>query len=105
LAGLRFLQREKLVAAVSVKADFFRSRLSTHPAVKEIRIAGFMMALELGSFDLVMKVIGTCLEEGLITDWFLHCNTALRLAPPLTIAQEEMEEACRILLLALDKLS
>lgn len=105
LAGLRFLQREKLVAAVSGKADYFRSRLSTHPAVKEIRIAGFMMALELGSFDLVMKVIGTCLEEGLFTDWFLHCNTALRLAPPLTIAQEEMEEACQILLMALDKLS
>jgi len=63
-----------------------------------------MMALELGSFDKVLKVISICLEQGLITDWFLHCNTALRIAPPLTISENEIEFACHTILQALDTL-
>jgi 4-aminobutyrate aminotransferase-like enzyme len=60
------------------------------------------MALELGSFEKVMSSIQYCLRHGLITDWFLHCNTALRIAPPLTISEEEINFACKLILESLD---
>jgi 4-aminobutyrate aminotransferase-like enzyme len=62
-----------------------------------------MLCIEVGDFELVYKVASYCQERGLIIDWFLHCNTALRIAPPLTIGDEEIKEACALLLEALDK--
>jgi acetylornithine/succinyldiaminopimelate/putrescine aminotransferase len=97
LAGLKFLQQSGLVNQVNVKEQLFFRHLQ-HPSIKEIRSAGLLMALELGSFEKVMKSIRYCLSKGLITDWFLHCDTALRIAPPLIISEEEIQTACRILL-------
>ena len=102
LAGLQFLQQSGLVSQVQEKEQLFRSLLK-HPAIQEVRSAGLLMALELGSFDKVMKSIRYCLAQGLITDWFLHCDTALRIAPPLIISEEEIKTACRIILEALDE--
>jgi acetylornithine/N-succinyldiaminopimelate aminotransferase len=49
-----------------------------------------MLALEFESFDLNKKIIDTCIANGVITDWFLHCSNAMRLAPPLVITDEEI---------------
>jgi len=103
LATLHFIQKEGLTEKVAEKEILLINRLQ-HPQILEIRSAGLMMALELGSFDKVLKVISICLEQGLITDWFLHCNTALRIAPPLTISENEIEFACHTILQALDTL-
>lgn len=62
------------------------------------------MAVELGTFEKVQKLIKLSLERGVITDWFLFCNTAFRLAPPLIITMQEIEEVCVILWEALDQL-
>ena len=102
LAGLQYLQQSGLVNKVHEKEQLFLSLLQ-HPAILEVRSAGLLMALELGSFDKVMKSIRHCLDQGLITDWFLHCDTALRIAPPLIISEEEIRTACRIILKALDE--
>jgi 4-aminobutyrate aminotransferase-like enzyme len=59
------------------------------------------MAVELEDFDEVRRVIAGCLERGLITDWFLWNERSLRVAPPLTISEGEIEEACGIILAAL----
>lgn len=61
-----------------------------HPLIKEIRICGALGAIEFGDEALNMKVIKACLESGIITDWFLFCPTALRIAPPLVIENEEL---------------
>jgi 4-aminobutyrate aminotransferase-like enzyme len=39
--------------------------------------------------------------EGILTDWFLFCDNSLRLAPPLTISEAEIDEACAALLRAI----
>ena len=101
LAGLQFLLQSGLIESVKEKESLFRSLL-IHPEIHEIRSAGLLMAIELGSFDKVMKAIRHCLEAGVITDWFLHCDTALRIAPPLIISREEIRQACSILNAALD---
>lgn len=95
-ASLRVIQDEKLVEKVAEKADLFRSELDI-PQIREIRGLGLMMCLQLDSFDQVYQVSNECAKMGLIIDWYLHCETALRIAPPLTITDEEIKAACKII--------
>lgn len=43
-------------------------------------------------------------ESGILSDWFLFCDTAFRISPPLTITDEEVAEVCRIVVDCLDRL-
>lgn len=101
LAGLRTVLSQGLMDRANVLEGIFRQRL-IHPRIKEIRGKGLLMAVELGNADSVQATIARCMEIGLITDWFLFCDTALRIAPPLTMTDAEAEAACDILLKALD---
>lgn len=96
LAALQFIQNEGLIAKIEEKKKRFHQKL-VHQKIKEIRSSGLLMAAELDSFEQVMKIIQYGLDQGLITDWFLHCNTAIRLAPPLTISLEEIDWACAVI--------
>ena len=55
-----------------------------------------MLAIELENFELNKKVIDRCIENGVITDWFLHCSNAMRIAPPLIITREEIDMAVAV---------
>ena len=50
------------------------------------------------------KVIDACIEKGVITDWFLFAANCLRIAPPLTIREEEITKACGVIIGCLDEL-
>ena len=63
-----------------------------------------MLAVELNSFDEVLKVCQLCLQDGLIIDWFLFANNCIRLVPPLIITNEQIEKAISIILSNLNKL-
>lgn len=104
LAGLKILLREKYWEEAEGKAAVFHEKLGKHPAVKEIRHAGLLMAIELEHEDQVQQVIHGCLEKGVITDWFLFRPTAIRIAPPLTISREELLMATGVISQELDKL-
>lgn len=101
-ATLQFLIDSDLISLVQAKSDRFISKLK-HPFIKEIRHAGLLMALDLDNADLVRKVIHLAIEKGLITDWFLFNDRSLRIAPPLTITFEEIDEACSILMECLNE--
>ena len=75
-----------------------------HPKIKEVRVAGALCAVEFGDADLNMKIIATCIEKGIITDWFLHCPTAMRIAPPLIISNKELRASLQIILEVLNSL-
>lgn len=66
-----------------------------HPTIVEIRGKGAMLAVEFGSEEINMKLISKALEKGIITDWFLFCPTAMRIAPPLNIDLNVLKVACR----------
>jgi putrescine aminotransferase len=102
LAALNFIRENSLCEKIKEKEHLFH-RLLQHPEILEVRSSGLMMAAELGSFEKVLAVIDYCLKNGLITDWFLHCNTALRIAPPLTLESSEIEWACSLICAALDE--
>jgi acetylornithine/N-succinyldiaminopimelate aminotransferase len=61
------------------------------------------MALQLDNFDQLSKVIRSCIDKGLITDWFLFNASAMRIAPPLIIKEEEIVRACEIINEAIDQ--
>ncbi len=95
-AAFEVLLEEKLLADVFEKEQCFRSSLQ-HSLIKAIRSRGLMMALEFSSDNICKKVIELSVEKGVFTDWFLFAPHCLRIAPPLTITKEEIEEACMIL--------
>lgn len=104
LAALEVLLEDNLIAAVTEKEQLFRELL-VHPQILEVRGRGLLLAVQLATPDAVQKTIAGCLEDGLLTDWFLFCDSALRVAPPLTISFHEIEAACKIILKNLDRAS
>ncbi|MBI1223817.1 MAG: aminotransferase class III-fold pyridoxal phosphate-dependent enzyme [Bacteroidetes bacterium] len=104
LATLRFLTETKCWGNVREKETLFR-KLLVHPAIQEVRSAGLLMAVEVGEFPLLSKIIGECVANGVITDWFLFNERSLRIAPPLTISEEEIRMACEVIVTAIDKFS
>ena len=60
--------------------------------VKEIRRKGLMMAVDFCDEATNMKAYKHFLQQGIFIDWFLFCNTALRVAPPLIMGEAEVEE-------------
>ena len=103
LASLNVIIDEDLVRDVAIKGELFRSLL-VHPKIKEIRGIGLMMSLQLYTFEQVEQVSRLCGTGGVVIDWFLHCENALRIAPPLMITEEEIKLACTVILKALDQL-
>lgn len=101
LANLKVLTESGLIAQVETKAGLFKEYLK-HPAIRKIRSMGLLMAVEFESFEIVKAVIDRSMERGLLTDWFLFRNKALRLAPPLIISEAEIMSACEIMLSAID---
>ena len=101
-AALKVYQETGIVAQVEAKGKWIESQLENHPLVKEIRRKGFFFAIDLESEEVVQQVVERCLSKGLITFWFLSCPWSFRIAPPLTISEEELKEAVDILLWAMD---
>ncbi|MCR8558261.1 aspartate aminotransferase family protein [Mucilaginibacter sp. BJC16-A38] len=101
LAALEVLLNERLIDGVAEKEALFK-KLLVHSAIKEVRGKGLMLAAEFESFELVKKIIDHCIENGVITDWFLHCSNSMRIAPPLVIKTQEIEKACEVILEAVD---
>jgi acetylornithine/N-succinyldiaminopimelate aminotransferase len=101
LAGLNILLDEKLITQVNGKEQLFKELL-VHPAIRDVRGKGLILAVELDDFELNKKVIDRCIEHGIIIDWFLHCSNSIRIAPPLVITEGQIHKACQVILEALD---
>lgn len=104
LAALNYLMDNNIVDSVEHKGAMFEERLKRHPRILEIRRSGLLMALELGKSEHLYKLMEIFKEEGIMSDWFLYCDTAFRISPPLTISEAEIEECCTIIERSLDRL-
>lgn len=102
LATLETLLESGLIGQVKAKERLFLELLR-HPAIVEVRSAGLWLAVELESFETVRAVIRHCLDEGLISDWFLFNERSLRIAPPLIITEEEIRWACGVIVAGIEK--
>ena len=104
LAAMKFLQDNKIVEDVERKGALYEELLKDHPAVKEIRRAGLLLAIELGESEKLYKIMDLFIERGILSDWFLFCDTAFRISAPLVISDEEIRDSVRIIRECLDRL-
>jgi acetylornithine/succinyldiaminopimelate/putrescine aminotransferase len=104
LAAMRYLIDNQVVEDVERKGAMYESLLQDHPAVKEIRRSGLLLAVELGGSEKLYKIMELFIEEGILSDWFLFCDTAFRISPPLVISDDEIRDSVRIIRRCLDRL-
>jgi acetylornithine/succinyldiaminopimelate/putrescine aminotransferase len=103
LATLQELTETNLIQQTLEKEKLFR-KLLVHPLILEIRGKGLMLAAMTKSPEITDKVVLRCQEKGLILFWLLFEGCAIRITPPLTISNEEIEEGCGIILEVLNEI-
>ena len=104
LAALNYLLDNKVVEGVEAKGTLYAQLLGNHPAVREIRRSGLLLAVELGEPQKLYRIMELFKQAGILSDWFLFCDTAFRISPPLTISEEEIRGSAALILKCLDEL-
>ncbi len=65
--------------------------------VVDIRGRGAMLGLQLHTYEQTKTVVESCFDQGILLGWTLHSNTLIRLAPPLTIPDEVLNQVLGII--------
>ena len=102
-AAFKVLLKKDIVSKVAKKEKLFH-KLLQHPAIKEIRSAGLLIAVEFPDEAFTKRIIDYCVKNGVLTDWFLFAPQCMRIAPPLNISSKEIESACGVIIKGLDEL-
>ncbi len=101
LASLDVILTEKLAGDAERKSDLIKSLL-VHKSIDEIRGDGLLLAVEMNDSTKAAYAVAHAPEYGIVLDYFLFCNSAFRIAPPLTITDDEIRYACSQLTRLLD---
>jgi acetylornithine/succinyldiaminopimelate/putrescine aminotransferase len=104
LAALRFILDNGLAKKAEWKGALYEELLAPHPQVVEVRRSGLLLAVELGDATKMYRIMELFKERGILSDWFLFCDTAFRISPPLTISEAEIRESSAIIISCLDLL-
>lgn len=96
LAGLTFMCENKLWDNAAQIESLFRKHLSTQ-YFPEISGKGAMLALKFENEKFNFRFISTCIEQGLLLDWFLYASDKTRIAPPLIISEAQIMEVCEMM--------
>ena len=92
IAEMRRIDAPALAAA---RGDYLRARLEAVPGVASVRGRGLLVAAELDGGRDAKAVYTELLARGLVTNPVTA--TALRLAPPITVSEAEIDEAIAVL--------
>jgi len=102
LATMEVIENEDLLATVETKGKLIE-HLIKHPKIKEVRRIGLMFAFDFESETVVNNIVNYAKEHGVICYWFLSHPYSFRIAPPLTITEDEIKKGCAIILEAIDQ--
>jgi acetylornithine/succinyldiaminopimelate/putrescine aminotransferase len=102
LATLEVLETEKLPETAEAKGKLFE-KLLQHRHIREIRRFGLMFAVDFDSAERVNRIVEYAKKKGVICYWFLSHPYSFRIAPPLTITEDQIRESCAVILEAIDK--
>lgn len=103
-AAMEVLLAGRFFESVKEKEQLLWEKLE-HPSIVSKKSAGLWMSLCFVSPEYNQAVVHQCIENGLITDWFLFKPDHLRIAPPLICTTEDILEICRILLKSMDEVA
>ncbi len=101
LAVLNVIEDEGLLATVEEKGKLIE-QLIVHPKIKEVRRFGLLFAFDFDSEERVNRIVQYAKEHGVICYWFLSHPNSFRIAPPLTITEEEIRLACSVIFKAIE---
>jgi acetylornithine/succinyldiaminopimelate/putrescine aminotransferase len=104
LTSLRYILDNGLTLAAEARGALYEKLLAPHPQVVEIRRSGLLLAVELGDAAKMYRMMELFKGQGILSDWFLFCDTAFRISPPLTITEAEVRESADIIINCLDSL-
>ncbi|MFK7814530.1 MAG: aspartate aminotransferase family protein [Maribacter sp.] len=102
LATLKELTVTNLIPNTLEKEKLFR-KLLRHPSIIKIRGKGLMLALIMKDADLANHLVLESAKNKLILFWLLFEPKAVRISPPLTISNDEIEKGCQVILQILDQ--
>lgn len=80
---------------VEDKGRRIEERIKNSSLIKKIRRKGLMLGVEVIDPDIRKPLTESCLRNGMIIDWFLFHPATFRIAPPLIITHQEIDEACK----------
>lgn len=101
LATLQVIEEENLLASVEEKGELFE-KLLKHSHIKEIRRFGLMFAIDFDTAERVNRIVEYAKQKGVICYWFLSHPNSFRIAPPLTITEEQIRESCEVIVEAIE---
>lgn len=100
-AALEVITESRLHERANEIAVRVKSRLA-HPLIREVRGLGALLGMELSSAAVTESFVRRCLDRGILLGWTLHSSTLVRIAPPLIIEWEILDEALDQMLSILD---
>ncbi len=83
--------------------DELIQKILVHSKIKAVRRIGLMFAFDFDSEERVNSIVNHAKANGVICYWFLSHPNSFRIAPPLTISEKEIVQACTIILQAIDQ--
>lgn len=116
LASLEVMQEENLLENATTLGNYALTQLDEmkkrHPIIKDARGVGLMIGIELcdpatgkPDGDMVMKVLDTCLEKGVLFYLCGNVGEVIRMIPPLTVTKEQIDDGLAVLEEAIAELS
>ncbi len=105
LAGLQVILDENLPEKANRKGAAIKNALKNHPAVAQIRQTGLMLGVELKKEYAASRMVAILKKNKLIVDQFLFNEHSFRIAPPLTITDDEIEQVIAKVTLSLNMLT
>ncbi|PKP52670.1 MAG: aspartate aminotransferase family protein [Bacteroidetes bacterium HGW-Bacteroidetes-1] len=93
LASLSIILEEDLHTKANQKGKLFEDALKKYSLVKDIRRAGLMLGVEIVPEIEIGQLMKNFKKNYLVVDQFLFHSKAFRIAPPLTITEEEINES------------
>ncbi len=100
-ATLQVLRDEELVERALWVGERVRTKLR-HALVTDLRGRGAMLGMNLMNTRVAEQVVDKCLQRRVLLGWTLHSGTVIRIAPPLNIPEDTLNEALEIITEVLD---
>ena len=104
LAAQVVVEKEGLMDHSLAMEERYRDKLH-HAAIRNIRGKGLFLSVVLDERIPVADFISQAFENGLVIDQFLFSGDSFRIAPPLIITEEQVDESVGLILQTLDQCS
>lgn len=103
LASLDIIVGERLWERAQAIGNSFRQRIESIGAeqIAAVRGIGLLVGIEMRSAAMAARFVAESIARGVVINWTLNADTVVRLAPPLTISQEELDFALEAMSAAL----